>query len=155
MPNNLTASVVIDAATDEVWRVVSDLGRMGNWSPQCRKVIVLGKGVRLGTRMININRMGWKAWPTHSKVVRYEPNSQIAFRVRDNGSIWSYRLESLSEGGTLVTETRDVSAGIKPTSSFLTKHFLGGNQQFEVELVRGMELTLARMKADVEAAEAH
>ena len=39
-------------------RQVSDLRRMGEWSPQCRKMFIRGNPVGVGTRTININRRG-------------------------------------------------------------------------------------------------
>lgn len=154
MPANLTTSLTIDASPEHVWSIVSDLGRMGEWSPQCRKVIVRGSDVTLGTRMININRDGWKVWPTRTAVVRYEPNREIAFRVRDNNSVWSYRLEPSPEGGTLLTETRDVSAGTTSISKVLIEKVLGGESAFEADLLAGMRRTLTRVKAEAEATRA-
>ncbi len=151
MPSNLSTSVEIDAPADHVWSIVSDLGRMGEWSPQCRKVIVRGDDIRLGTRMININRAGWKVWPTRSKVISYEPGREIAFRVKDNRSIWRYQLQELPDGATRVTETRDVSDDTTSISKVLVDRFLGGEANFETDLMTGMKQTLARIKAEAEA----
>ncbi len=38
----LEASVEIDASPAQAWAVLSDLRRMGEWSPECRRVRVLG-----------------------------------------------------------------------------------------------------------------
>jgi uncharacterized protein YndB with AHSA1/START domain len=38
----LEADIEIDAAPDRVWSVVSDVARMGEWSPECRKIVVFG-----------------------------------------------------------------------------------------------------------------
>lgn len=80
MPANLTTAIDIAATPERVWTIVSDLGRMGEWSPQTRKVIVRGGEVKQGTTTVNINRQGWKVWPTQSKVVDFEPNRRIASR---------------------------------------------------------------------------
>ncbi len=56
------------------------------------KTVVRGP-VRLGTRSYNLNRRGLLFWPTRSKVVRFEPHREFAFRVKDNRTIWSFTLE--------------------------------------------------------------
>ncbi len=150
MANTLEASIEIDATPQDVWAVVSDLKRMGEWSPQCRTMRVLGGVVEEGTKTININRKGMLVWPTTSKVVKFQPNKSIAFRVVENRTIWSYELQSTA-GGTKVNESREAPTGTTKVSQFLIKTVLGGNDDFEVELIEGMNTTLARIKAAAEA----
>ncbi|AWK71428.1 polyketide cyclase [Rhodococcus oxybenzonivorans] len=150
MANTLEASIEIDATPQDVWAVVSDLKRMGEWSPQCRTMRVLGGVVEEGTKTININRKGMLVWPTTSKVVKFQPNKSIAFRVVENRTIWSYELQSTA-GGTKVIERREAPTGTTKVSQFLIKTVLGGNDDFEVELIEGMNTTLARIKAAAEA----
>ncbi|WP_072691007.1 SRPBCC family protein [Rhodococcus marinonascens] len=149
MPNALEANIDIDATPQDVWAVVSDLKRMGEWSPQCRQMRVLGGIVQEGTRTLNINRKGFLVWPTRSKVVKFQPNKTIAFRILENGTVWSYELEPIA-GGTKVTERRDIPAEVSKVSRFLVKTVLGGNDDFEVDLVNGMNTTLARIKSEAE-----
>ena len=79
-------------APDEVWQVVSDLGRMPEFSPELRKAFVLGKpGV--GANIIGINRRKAVVWPTTSKVVRWEPGRAVAWKTRESGATWVYELE--------------------------------------------------------------
>ncbi|NHN56015.1 SRPBCC family protein [Calidifontibacter sp. DB0510] len=155
MPANLSTSVTIDAPPSAVWAVVSDLKRMGEWSPQCRKVIVRGGGpIAKGTKMVNVNREGLKVWPTQSMVTEFEPDRAIAFRVRENKAIWRFDLEPAADGGTKLTETRDVTNGTTAISHKLIDAFLGGEARFEADLVTGMKQTLAKIKAEVEKAPA-
>ncbi|MET0317067.1 MAG: SRPBCC family protein, partial [Rhodococcus fascians] len=74
----LEASTEIAASPAEVWRVVSDLSRMPEWSPQTIRMRVLGP-LRVGARTINLNKHGWKVWPTTSTIVRCDPKEAIAF----------------------------------------------------------------------------
>ncbi|NMN98066.1 SRPBCC family protein [Antrihabitans stalactiti] len=148
MPKNLEATIDINAAPEAVWTVVSDLKRMPEWSPQCRVMQPLGK-LKEGTRTININKQGWKYWPTTSKVVRFEPNKAVAFKVVENGSTWSFELAP-SASGTKLTERRDVSNGTTKVSQIGIGKVLGGEPSFEVELVDGMQSTLAKIKRAVE-----
>lgn len=149
MPKNLEASIDIAAAPEKVWSVLSDLGRMPEYSPTTLKVIPLG-GVRDGAFTININKDGWKVWPTTSKIVRFEPNKVLAFRMNENRTVWSYVLEPTATG-TRVVERRDVHPkGVPAPIRGAISVALGGEQQFETDLVRGMNETLARIKAVAE-----
>lgn len=67
-PRPIEANIEIDAPPREVWAVVSDLERMGEWSPQCLRMRVFGP-VRLGARAVNLNRQGVPVWPSTAKVV--------------------------------------------------------------------------------------
>lgn len=143
-------SIEIAAEPAQVWALVTDLPRMASWSPQVFKTVVRGGNIGLGTRTINVNRRGPLFWPTRSKVVRFEPHSEFAFRIAENKSIWSFSLEPVA-GGTRVTQRREVPDGISGVSTFLTKTVLGGQDVFQSELRDGMKQTLERIKAEVEA----
>lgn len=146
----LEESTTIDAAPEKVWTLVSDLGRMSEWSPQVVKTFVRGRPIQLGTKMININRRGLLVWPTQSKVVRFEPQREIAFRVKDNFTIWSFTLEGDGAGGTRLTQRREAPDGISNISRALTERVLGGVADFQVELGEGMRETLAKIKVAAE-----
>jgi uncharacterized protein YndB with AHSA1/START domain len=148
----LEASIEIDATPEQVWALVSDLRNMPRWSPQCAKTFVRGGGpVEHGSRMVNINRRGLLVWPTQAKVVRFEEGREVAFRVKDNMTVWSYTLEPLGTGTRLV-ERREAPQGISDISVRLTKAVLGGVDNFTRELVAGMNSTLHKIKAEAEAA---
>ena len=101
--------------------------------------------------MVNINRRGLLVWPTQAKVVRFVPEQEIAFRVKENCTVWSYTLEPTATGGTVVTARREAPHGISDVSVRLTKAVLGGVEAFTDELQQGMRQTLARIKADAES----
>ncbi|MCK5890212.1 MAG: SRPBCC family protein [Aeromicrobium sp.] len=145
----ITDSIEIAAPPAVVWALVSDLKRMGEWSPQCRRMIVRGGEVAQGTRTININRQGWKVWPTRSYVKVFEPERTLALKIAENGTIWTYELEPVA-GGTRLTESRTAPNGVSSLSNFLSKRVLGGTENFEAELERGIQDTLARIKHEAE-----
>jgi len=147
---SLEADIEIDASPDEVWSVVSDLARMGEWSPECRKVVVFGTA-RKGAHVLGLNRRRWVVWPTNSRIVRYEPGRAIAWKVYENRATWSYELEPTADGGTRVIERRTLPPpGIAPASAALAKVFLGGVDGHDSELLDGMRTTLERIKTEVE-----
>lgn len=147
--NLIESTIEIDASPEEVWAVVSDLKRMGEWSPQCRRMIIRGGEVRNGTRTININSRGLLWWPTRSQVIEFVPNKRIAFKVLENHSIWTYELAPTATG-TKLTESRATPTGTTKFSSFLVEKILGGTEDFETELEQGMAETLERIKREVE-----
>lgn len=144
----LEASIDIAAAPEQVWAVVSDLERMPEWSPQCTRMKVFGP-VREGAWTLNLNKDGWKRWPTTSRVVRFEPNRAVAFKVVENRMVWSFELEP-TESGTRLTQRRDVSRGQTAFSRNAIKLALGGESDFETKLLAGMNSSLGKIKAAVE-----
>lgn len=146
----ISASVDIRATPEQVWALVGDPTRMPEWSPQCRRMIVLGRGpVGVGTRTVNLNRRGPLWWPTRAKIVRYDPPRALAFAIAENRTVWSYELEPTAEG-TRLTESRRTPHGVSAVSNLLTRTVLGGTERFEAELEEGIGQTLDRIKAAVE-----
>ena len=146
----LEDSIEIDAPPAAVWALVSDPRNQARWSPQTAKTIVRGGSVSQGTKMININRDGIKVWPTQSQIVRFTPEKEIAWRIRENWTVWSFTLEPTADGGTRLTERREAPKGISDLSVRLTKVALGGVENFTNDLKRGITETLAKIKADAE-----
>jgi len=149
VPKNLEASIDIAAAPDRVWAVLADPRRMPEFSPQCVRMIPIGKP-KAGVITVNLNRDGWKFWPTTSRILRYEKNSALAFRVSQNRTVWTYTLEATADG-TRLTERRDVPNGTTWVSQTLINAVLGGEEAFEESLVRGMNESLGQIKKAVEA----
>lgn len=151
-PAQLEATIEIDAPPAQVWALISDPRRMAAFSPQVVKTVVRGGGpVTKGTKFLNLNHRGPVLWPTQSMVVRFEPHTDFAFRVRENRTIWSFALEPTPDGGTRLTQRRETPQGISNLSLRLTRVALGGVPKFTGELAEGMRETLAKVKAAAEA----
>lgn len=148
-PAPITASVEISAGPDEVWAVVSDVARMPEFSPELRRLYVIGsKQPRVGMNLVGINRRGPVAWPTTSKVVRFEPGRAVAWKTRESGATWTYELEPTGSG-TRVTGRRDLPKFTVGTT--LLAPIIGGAEGHDHELADGIRATLERIKATVEA----
>lgn len=151
-PAQLEASIEIDAPPAQVWALISDPRRIAGFSPQVVKTVVRGSGpVTTGTKFFNINHRGPVVWPTQAMVVRSEPHSEFAFRIKENYTIWSFTLEPTANGGTRLVQRRETPKGISSLSLRLTKVVLGGVPKFTGELQDGMQETLAKIKAAAEA----
>lgn len=147
----IEATIDIAAPPATVWALVSDLRNMPRWSPQTARSIPRRGESGLGTHFLNINRKGLLVWPTRSKVVRFEEGTEIAWRVKDNYTIWSIRLEEAADGGTRVVQTREAPDGISDISVNLTKAVFGGVSKFTQTLQADMATTLTLIKAAAEA----
>ncbi|RMI34366.1 SRPBCC family protein [Nocardia stercoris] len=148
MPSPLEATIDIHATPEQVWGVLGDLARMQELSPTTLKMQPLG-APKAGTWTVNLNKVGWKYYPTTAKILAYEPNRQLSFRMNENTTIWSFTLEAI-ENGTRVVERRDIPTGVAKPVQVLIEKFLGGEQRFEADLVLGMNETLGRLKAAAE-----
>ena len=148
----LEATIDVDASPAQVWALVTDVPRMASWSPQVKRSTVKGGVVRQGATFRNLNGQGPLRWPTSAKVVRFEPHRDFAFRVKENRTVWSFELADNGQGGTTLTQRREVPQGISAVSKVLTKVVLGGQESFVRGLREGMQQTLSRIKAEAEQA---
>lgn len=146
----IEASIEIAAPPATVWEQISDLSAMPRWSPQVAKTFVRGGETRAGAKMVNLNRRGLLVWPTQSMVTEFVPEERLAFRIRDNWTVWSFTLSPTPSGGTRLIQRREAPTGISDISVRLTNALLGGVADFTEELRAGMEKTLARIKDEVE-----
>ena len=150
----IEVSIEIAAPPAAVWELVSDLRNMSRWSPQCRKTIVRGGVMQEGAKLLNINRQGLLVWPTQAMVTEFVPEQKVAFKIRENWTIWSFTLIPTSDGGTRLVQRREAPKGISDLSVKLTNAVLGGVEDFTSGLEQGMNQTLSRIKADAERAAA-
>ena len=147
-PALISATVEVAATPERVWEVVSDLARMPEFSPELRRARVLG-GPGLGATVVGLNRRGLVAWPTTSKVVRWEPGRAVAWRTRESGATWVYELEPVGEGRTRVTARRVLPRFTLGTS--LLGPVIGGAEGHDRELGEGLRTTLERIRGALEA----
>lgn len=148
----LEESIEVVATPQRVWELVSDLPRMAQWSPTVTSMKVYGdEPIGLGTRTSNRNQDGELVWQTHAEVVRFEPPTEIAFRVEENWVIWSFSMAP-SEAGTTLVQRRAAPDGISEISLELTNAFMGGVAKYQEGLRVSMRATLERIKTEAEAA---
>jgi hypothetical protein len=77
----VTAKVDADAGT--VYRLVSDVIRMGEWSPETRSCQWLGTaGAQAGARFRGTNQHGFRRWSTTCTVTAADDGRRFAFSVR-------------------------------------------------------------------------
>jgi uncharacterized protein YndB with AHSA1/START domain len=108
-PDPVVEKTSIAAPPLQVWELVSDVTRMGEWSPEttsCRWEKV-ATGAQVGARFSGSNRNGRRRWATSCLVTAADPGRLFVFEVSSLGlrvAEWSYALEVDGDGCTL-TET--------------------------------------------------
>ncbi len=144
------ASVQISASPEAVYDLVSDLGRMGEWSPESLGGSWKDGGSgQVGDWFEGHNRSGEREWTRESEVAVAERGTEFTFvvgGVEANCTWWSYQMSPV-ENGTLLTERWWV-VNKTPTLQTLT------DEQFQgrVAFTKGsIDTTLAALKAAAES----
>lgn len=148
-------SLDINAPAADVYALVADLPRMGEWSPQTTRVVWRGgaTGPAEGAKFRGDNKHGLLRWSTFGTVTVAEPGKEFAFEVGFGPlpvARWGYRFEPLPGGGCRVTEYTEDRRGI-----FLKKgSYLVGMGDRETMNRENMQVTLQRLKTAAEASTA-
>jgi uncharacterized protein YndB with AHSA1/START domain len=108
-PHTISVSRDIDAPAADVWALVSDLPRMGEWSPEATggTWVKGADGPAVGARFKGTNANGRKSWNTDAVVTECEPGHAFVFEISAVGlsvATWAYTFETTDLGCT-VTET--------------------------------------------------
>jgi Polyketide cyclase / dehydrase and lipid transport len=147
---DLTDSIEIAAEPDAVYALVSDLRRMGSWSPECTGITWRGslRGPVAGARFIGHNRSGRVRWSTFGEVVAAEPGRTFAFEVTV-GPIrvarWEYSFDATEAGCTVTECWTDRRPG--PVRKVLDAT-MGSRERANVH---GMRTTLEALRAEAES----
>jgi hypothetical protein len=110
------AAVVVDADIDEVWDVVRDPTRVGEWSHECVAAEWLGDSAaaRPGARFRGRNKQGLIRWGRVCEVVTAEPYElvwrTVPTRLYPDSTEWALRLREV-DGGTRIEQTFAVVKG--------------------------------------------
>jgi hypothetical protein len=145
------ASITIAAPPEKVWDMVSDMTRMGEWSPSNTggRWLPGASGPEVGAKFIGFNKRGLARWTTICKVTESSKPNAFAFRVLENKMHWGFRLAPSGDGGTVLTQWRDRPDGMPAAPVALVAKVLFRGKVDE-EMVDGMNRTLAAIKAKAE-----
>lgn len=100
-------SIVIASSPDALYELVSDVTRMGEWSPVCKACWWdEGDGPRVGAMFTGRNEVPERTWETRSEVVAAEPGQEFAWVVAEppTRARWGFTLRAV-DGGTELTES--------------------------------------------------
>lgn len=143
----------IKADADTLYGMVSDLPRIGEWSPECESVDWEGDVTEpvAGTTFVGHNAVGPGRrirYSRHGRVLVADPGREFTFITDEGGresTEWSYRFEPKGDGTTRVTESYNVR--------WIPKwaRILDVPTNRHKELLKGMRTTLERLKSTAEA----
>jgi hypothetical protein len=148
-----SVTVVVDAPAEQIYDLVADMPRMGEWSNECARVEWTNgaTGPEAEATFIGHNQTGPRGfikWSRKGRVLTAERGHEFAFATEEGGQegvIWRYRFEPNGDR-TSVTESYEVSK--IPTWARImdvptNRH--GG-------LLKTMRFTLEQLKAAAESA---
>ena len=146
-PAPFAASTVVAVPPDELYALVSDVTRTGEWSPTCAACWWdEGAGPEAGSWFTGRNVTPERTWETRSLVTVAEPGREFTWLVGGRLVRWSYLLEPV-EGGTRLTEAWEfLPAGLE-----LFAERYGDDAEAQVAertaaAHAGIPVTLARIK---------
>ena len=84
-------SIVIARSPEDLYGMVSDVTRMGEWSPVCRACWWdESSGPSVGSWFTGRNELPERTWETRSQVVVADPGREFAFVVGGKFARWGY-----------------------------------------------------------------
>ncbi|HEX4705893.1 MAG TPA: SRPBCC family protein [Pseudonocardiaceae bacterium] len=154
MKPTISRTVAVAAPPHVVWSMVTDLPRMGDFSPENvgGRWMNGATGVAVGAEFRGNNRNGSKLWWTRVRVIACEPERSFMFDVRAKIGIrvsrWGYEITP-TDTGCLLTENW-YRVGNAFVRNFLGPRVTGRADRpgFNAESI---EHTLAKVKALAEA----
>lgn len=145
------ASVVIGRDPATVFAVVTDVTRMGEWSPECTagRWVDGATGPAVGAKFegdnaLVIGGITLKRWTTTSEVTECDPGRVFAF-VAEGYTTWRYEMEPV-DGGTRLTESFAFE-----TASAVQRFLYETVARRPSSMVKGMQQTLDAIKASLES----
>jgi len=151
-PRDGSVTVFIDASPEKIWDLLSDVTRIGEFSPETFEAQWLdgANGPAPGARFrghVKRNGVGPVYWTT-CVVIDAEPCREFAFAVgtdtTDPLNAWRYRIEP-ADNGAYVTESFQLS-----NRWWIGLHWMFMGWARRRTNIRGMQATLARIKAVAE-----
>jgi len=145
-------SIVVDRPADQLYDMISDIPRMGSWSPVCKECWWdEGAGPQVGAWFTGRNELPERTWETRSEVVAAERGREFAFVVNGSWTRWGFVLTPVDRGTELTESWEFLPGGVA-----MFEERFGADAEAQTtaryELARtGIPATLAAIKAEAEA----
>jgi hypothetical protein len=99
----VTVEELVGTSAEAAYELVSDVTRMGQWSPETTTCRWLdgATGPAVGAQFRGANRKGWRRWSTTCTVATADPGRQFSFDVKLGPlpiSRWTYEFSSEGSG---------------------------------------------------------
>jgi hypothetical protein len=149
---NFSESIIVSRPPKELYDLVSDVTRMGQWSPVCTGCWWDDEARGVGAWFTGHNETATRTWETRSRVVADEPGREFAFVVGGDRTRWGYTFAPVAAGTEMTESWQILPAGER----YFSERF-GADAEAEVglryEAARsGIPETLAALKKAAESA---
>ncbi|MEM7092426.1 MAG: SRPBCC family protein [Actinomycetota bacterium] len=145
------ASIEIGASAEAIYDMVSDITRMGEWSPEAVGGRWLdGATGAEGDWFVGENETPDRSWERECQVAAAEPGRDFTFvvgGVEANCTWWSYEMDAIDGGATRLTE-RWWMVNKTPAMAAASQEQFDGRVAYTEEM---LHTTLAAIKAAAEA----
>ena len=145
-------SIHVAVPPDQLYAIVSDVTRTGEWSPVCKECWwdEGATGPEVGAVFLGRNVTPDREWQTRSQVVAAEPGREFAWEVNGGWVWWGYSLSPEGDGTRLTESWKFLPAGI---AGFHER--FGASAEDEIAArsaaaVSGIPVTLAAIKQTAE-----
>jgi uncharacterized protein YndB with AHSA1/START domain len=111
LPSHISVETECDATPAEVWAVLADVTRVGEWSHECRAAAWLPghQAAEVGAQFAGRNRHGAVRWGRRCTITEVEPERLLVFRTSggfpSDSTEWRFELEPTPSGGCLVRQS--------------------------------------------------
>ena len=152
MTPDIEVSRDIAAPPAEVFAALTDITRMGEWSPETYRAEWNddADGPAVGAEYTGYNRNGDKEWSTVAEVVELVPDERFFFDCKVGDFVfakWGYAIEP-TENGCRVTE---YNQDLRPEAALERSAQISGVADRATHNRAGMEQTLERLAAALES----
>ena len=152
MTPDLEVSRSIAASAEVVFAALTDITRMGEWSPETVKAEWNDGATTpsVGATFTGHNRNGDKEWTTEAEIVELVLNERFFFDCTVRGFVfskWGYVIEA-TDGGCIVTE---FAQDLRPESALERSAQISGVADRLSHNRAGMEATLERLASALES----
>lgn len=145
-------SISVAVPPDQLYALVSDVTRTGEWSPVCKACWWDdGAGPQVGAWFTGRNETPARTWETRSQVVAADPGRKFGWQVNNGWVNWGYTLEPEGDGTRLTESWEFLPAGI---AGFHERYGADAEAQIEQRsdaAKSGIPATLAAIKKAAEA----
>jgi ligand-binding SRPBCC domain-containing protein len=153
MSGHVEVSKDMNAPAERVWAMISDVTRMGEWSPENQGAVWLkgATGAAPGAKFEGQNQFGKSKWKTAATVVDCEPGKRFSFSVVAGPfkiADWAYTFEPTATGCRVTESWDDRRNGL---AKFMAKFVVKGVPDRAEHNRTGMEQTLAALATAAEA----
>jgi len=151
MTYDLEVSRDIAASPDVVFAALTDITRMGEWSPETHSAEWNDghDSAAVGAEFTGHNQFGENEWSTTAEITELVPNERFFFDCKVGDfvfSSWGYSFEAI-DGGCRVTE---YSSNLIPQEMREASKGISGVDDRGIHNRAGMETTLDRLAAVLE-----